>query len=131
MKLSRILFILFLSIFIVGCGSIQYSQTKMTSDQLLECPGTKSGFIELENGDVITFKCAHVFIDRKLIRIQSDRVHQTVLWRNVRQIIIYNGCLYDEYRKEMQKLKEIIQQRQLQEQSQQDIERGKDSKKVE
>lgn len=80
-------------LFMISCASTNDAASRFTiSDEEVDvAPGNKRGVIVMENGDRIKFKSSHVFIDRKVIRIVSDHSHQTVLWRNVKKIIISNS----------------------------------------
>lgn len=105
-----VIFIITLVIGFVSCAStLSRSRYEITPEEVEIAPGNKAGVLILENGDTIFFKCSHVFVDRKVIRINSEDIRQTILWRNVRTIHIYNSCLQDEYIKNLQKINTGIQ----------------------
>jgi len=96
-----LIFIMFLGF--ISCSTLT-NKTDITPEEMEFTPGNKAGIVILNNGTEIYFKCSHVFLDRKIIRINSEDSRQTILWKNVRTIHIYNSCSQEDY---IKKLKEI------------------------
>lgn len=81
MKNFRIAILLTAIIFTcITCSSISVS--------MVQKKGDLTGTIVLKDGKRITFEKAFVIVDGKIVRINNDTIHQTILMENVASITL-------------------------------------------
>lgn len=78
--------------FTCGCKTSQHTERMGFSSSLpkYDVLGVRDGRIILYDGRVIDFRRAIFTCNPKMIRIQSEAVHQTILWINIMEITIQN-----------------------------------------
>ena len=83
--MKKIIALLFLSTFI-SCATTERSKNLPKFEVFKQ----KKGYVILKNNKKIFFSDAEFTSNRKMIRIQSQFVRQTILWVNIKNIYINN-----------------------------------------
>ena len=50
----------------------------------------KKGYVVLKNNKIIYFNKAIFTCNTKMVRLESEMIRQTILWINIKKIVIYN-----------------------------------------
>jgi hypothetical protein len=64
----------------IGCSSVSISRVQEYGDM--------TGTIVLKDGKKITFEKAFVGVDGKIVRINNETIHQTILMENITSITL-------------------------------------------
>jgi hypothetical protein len=102
--MKTLLLYIFLIGTIFGCSGLAFLQEK-------PFVVTKTGYVELNNNELIFFKCALVEVSNHEVKIASDKLRYDISWKNIRVISIYNECLQQDYIEHLKSIKEYADKR--------------------
>lgn len=90
--MKKILFLLLTLALVLGCVTTRDYEKVSLSAHLPkhDVIGLRDGYIQLRSGNIIRFRKAVFTCNTKMIRIESEVVHQTILWINVKKVYIKN-----------------------------------------